>query len=208
MNPLRTFVYVDGFNLYYGQLRHSKHKWLDLVALCRKYLDPARNAIERIKYFTARVVPRPQDPDQNIRQQAYLRALATFPEIEIIYGNFLSHKVKMPRADGSGLVEVIKTEEKKSDVNMAVHMLNDAFKNRYDLCVLISNDSDLSEPLRIVKEELVKKIAILNPHQKTSRDLKQYATFYKQIRASAIAACQLPAQLKDKHGLIHKPKSW
>jgi hypothetical protein len=92
------------------------YKWLDLDALCRIYLDTTKNDIQKIKYFTALVKPRPHDPDQGLRQQVFLRALKTIPHLEIIYGHFFSHVVSMPLANGGGSVNVIKTEEKKSDV--------------------------------------------------------------------------------------------
>ena len=37
---MRTFVYVDGFNLYYGALKGTPWKWLDLPALFAKVLQP------------------------------------------------------------------------------------------------------------------------------------------------------------------------
>lgn len=208
MSQLRTSVYIDGFNLYYGQLKGTSYKWLNLLELCRSYLDETKNIIVKIKYFTARVKSRPGDPDQSVRQHAYLRALQTLPDMEIIYGHFLSHVVSMPLADGTGYVNVIKTEEKKSDVNIAVHMLNDAYRDVYDLAVLVSNDSDLSEPLRIVTQEMNKKVGILNPHKKTSNELAKYAIFQKKIRSGALAACQFPFEINDQHGIIRKPQSW
>lgn len=208
MSQLRTCVYIDGFNLYYGQLKGTSYKWLNLLDLCRSYLDETKNLIVKIKYFTARVKSRPGDPDQSVRQHAYLRALQTLPDLEIIYGHFLSHNVSMPRADGTGYVNVIKTEEKKSDVNIAVHILNDAYKDVYDLAVLVSNDSDLSEPLRIVTQEMNKKVGILNPHKTTSNELARYAIFQKKIRSGALSACQFPFEINDQYGIIRKPSSW
>ena len=78
----------------------------------------------------------------------------------------------------------------------------------YDLAVLVSNDSDLAEPLRIITGEMGKKVGILNPQKKPSRELSKYALFQKQIRAGALAACQFPSQIQDKHGIIHKPVTW
>lgn len=48
---MKTIVYVDGFNLYYGCLKGTAHKWLDLAQLCRHVLP--RNEVTRIKYFRA-----------------------------------------------------------------------------------------------------------------------------------------------------------
>ena len=83
---MQTIVYVDAFNLYYGCLKGTSFKWLDVVALSRLLLPG--HSILRVKYFTARVSPRPGDPGQPQRQQAYLRALETRPEIEIHYGHY------------------------------------------------------------------------------------------------------------------------
>ena len=46
----------------------------------------------------------------------YFRALRTLPTVEIILGHFLSNPARLPLADGSGIAEVLKTEEKGSDV--------------------------------------------------------------------------------------------
>lgn len=85
----RAYVYVDGFNLYNRCLKKTPYKRLDLVALAR-HLLPGANIV-KVKYFTARISARPADPDQAIRQQAYISALKTLPEIEVYFGHFLSH---------------------------------------------------------------------------------------------------------------------
>jgi len=72
-----TYVYVDGFNLFYGALTRTPYRWLDLAKLCRLYFP---NDVRKIKYFTAIVSARPSDPDQPLRQQLYLRALQTLPK--------------------------------------------------------------------------------------------------------------------------------
>lgn len=82
---LRTIVYVDGFNFYYGAVKGTPWKWLDPVALFSKVLSP-RNRLVKVKYFTARVQPTPSDPDVQVRQDIYLRALnAHCPLIELYF---------------------------------------------------------------------------------------------------------------------------
>ena len=66
---LRTYVYVDGFNLYYGSLKDTPYKWLDLDKLCQELLQ-AHNELLQIRYFTAHLKPRPNDPKQPYRQLA------------------------------------------------------------------------------------------------------------------------------------------
>src|SRR5664279_3402925 len=106
-------------------------------------------------------------------------------------------------------VQVIKTEEKGSDVNIATHMLNDGYKEAYTAAILISNDSDLVEPIKIVRNELKKAVIVLNPSLTTpSQELARFATFVKPIRQGVLAASQFPEQLQDKNGLFHKPPDW
>jgi len=89
----RTYIYIDGFNLYYGAVRGTPYKWLDLMAMCKGILKPDHNVL-RIKYFTALVHPTPYDPQKHIRQQTYLRALmAHVSNIEIVYGHFLKKAI-------------------------------------------------------------------------------------------------------------------
>ncbi|QYJ15191.1 6-hydroxy-3-succinoylpyridine 3-monooxygenase HspA [Rubrobacter xylanophilus DSM 9941] len=205
-----TNVYVDGFNLYYGCLKGTPFKWLDLSKLCGILLKG--NAVNRIRCFTARVRPRPGDPNQQQRQQVYIRALETIPNLSVHYGHFLAHPVRMPlanpRPSGPKTVEAIKTEEKGSDVNLATYLLYDGFRGDYEVAVVVSNDSDLLEPIRIVRRELGLTVGILNPQKRPSRVLAQEADFLKQIRAGALKASQFPTTLKDAHGIITKPKEW
>jgi len=207
---MKTYVYVDAFNLYFGCVKNTPYKWLDLSKLCAILLP--QHQIERIKYFTAYVKALPNNPNAPRRQQTYIRALQTLSHLEIVYGHFLSHNVRMPLAHPivgqPRTVEVLKTEEKGSDVNLAVQLLHDAYQNRYESAVVISGDSDLLSAVQIVKTELGKPVGVLNPQKRPSRMLQQHATFYKHIRPGVLAASQFPRVLKDQHGTINKPLEW
>lgn len=113
-----------------------------------------------------------------------------------------------PQPGQPATVEVIRTTEKGSDVNLATYLLADGFRNDYDVAVIVSNDSDLLEPLRIVIAELQKPVGILNPHVHPSKELLQYCSFIKQIRKGVLRASQFPPTLADQHGTFHKPVSW
>lgn len=208
---VKTFVYVDAFNLYYGALKDTPYRWLDLAALCKAMLP--RNDVVHIKYFAALIKARPDDLHQATRQQVYLRALKTLPNVTVVLGHFLTHRVRMLSASDleSGrkrYVDVIKTEEKGSDVNLATHLLCDGYEGQYDVAVVLSNDSDLLQPIRVVKERLKKTVGVLNPHQHPSRELLAIASFFKAIRQAALAKSQFPDVLQDAHGTFHKPSSW
>ena len=207
---MRTAVYIDGFNLYYGSLKKTPFKWLDINKLCHLLLP--NHKIDKIKYFTARVNSRINDPVLPNRQQTYLRAISTLPNVEIIFGHFLSQEISLPMAgyppNNQKFVKVIKFEEKGSDVNLATHLLNDGYKKEYEVAVLITNDSDLLEPVRIVRDELKLAVGIINPHKRPSRVLIKYATFIKKIRKGVLAASHFPDKLQDSTGIFHKPNKW
>lgn len=203
----RTNVYVDGFNLFNRAVKRGPYKWLDLGAL-GQLLAGSRYTVGRIRYFTAQIKG-PGNKKRRERQEVYLRALRTIPNLEIHYGNFLANKKKMPLyADLPKInpVEVLKVEEKGSDVNLATYLLLDAFRNDYDSAIVISNDSDLAEPIRVVREELGKKVGIGNPDRVNPRVLR--GDFARTISESYLARCQFPVTLTDKNGTVSKPASW
>lgn len=203
-------IYVDGFNLYYGCLKGTPYKWLDLEALARRLLP--NDEINRIRYFTAKVVNQPHRPGRPQRQATYLRAISTIPGISIHLGHFLTSQVRMPLvhppADGPRTVEVLKTEEKGSDVNLATYLLLDAFRGDCEVAVVVTNDSDLREPINVVRHELGIPVGVANPHPRHRRSRALQGTFRKQIPRTALAACQLPRLLKDSHGVLSKPAGW
>lgn len=207
---MNTNIYIDGLNLYYGAVKGTSYKWLDLNKLCRLLLPHYK--IQQIKYYTARVSARPGDPGQPVRQQTYLRALSTIPNLEIIYGQFLQSEIAMPLAhppkSGPRIVKVIKTEEKGSDVNLATHLVHDGHLGKYEVAVIVSNDSDLVEAVKIVRYELNLTVGMINPHRKPSYALKQHVNFMKKVRKGVMGASQFPAKLQDAKGTIRKPAGW
>lgn len=211
---VRTIVYVDGFNLYYGCLKGTPYRWLDLRSFTGKMLP--RDQIVGIKYFTAAVQARPPDPDAPARQRAYLRALETIPGFEIFLGQFLTSeiwamRVHPPRV-GQKKVKVYKTEEKGSDVNLATQLLVDGYEGNYELAVVVSNDGDLKGPIEHVRNVLSKPVGVLNPRRKRSYALSPHplpkGSFYKPIREGVLRASQFPDEIEDARGTFRKPTSW
>jgi len=212
--PVKTSIYIDGFNLYYGSLKENpSFKWLDLNALFNRILKPYHD-INHINYFTANISARNGDAGPPVRQQIYLQALQAYlPNLIIYRGHFLSSTVTMRLAVPLGkqkYAKVIKTEEKGSDVNLAIHALNDAWSGKYECAVIVSNDSDLSEAMRIIKNELRKKIILITPgNPKTrpvSNQLKKWSTANFGISTADLAACQLPCEIPGTN--LKKPLTW
>ncbi|MCK5320276.1 NYN domain-containing protein [Candidatus Parcubacteria bacterium] len=233
----KACVYIDGFNLFYGILKGSKSKWLDLEKLCKFYYP--KYDIARISYFTALVKERKDNKESPVNQQIYLRALQTLPSFRKTLGSFQENIVRrplvsknkkgirqkvlisffdlfdkmMPLANGDNYPKpqyalIKKTEEKGSDVNLGISLVSDAYKNQFDIAVVISNDSDLSGALRIVKNELGKTVEILNPYPTTNKKLQRASSNIKYIYKKVLPKLQFPNELTDKVGKFHKPKSW
>ncbi len=204
-------IYVDGFNLYYG-IKDTKYKWLDLKALMESFnFEDCK--ISKIRYFTAKVTPNERDPDVAERQNIYLRALRTIPEIEIHFGSFKRRTVKgkLLRKDNSlsdKIVEISKFEEKGSDVNIATFMLIDCFQNKCDVPILLSNDSDLTEPLKYIKTTMKLPVGLITPTDSFVKELRQYSSFKRQISDEQLENAQFPRKLKDNQGEFSCPKEW
>jgi hypothetical protein len=124
--------------MYYGALKRTPYKWLDLGLLARTPLPT--DAVQEIHYFTARVSSRTYNPTFSHDQGLYIRALKTIPNLRIKYGHFLTHSVPMYLTNVAPAQKmwVDKTEEKGSDVNLASHLLRDAYTGKFEVAVLIN----------------------------------------------------------------------
>lgn len=218
----RANVYFDGFNFYHGcfnsnhRSEWNSYKWLNIRDFVSKVFP--KFDINCIRYFTALVNPTPDDPDKRIRQQIYIRALETLPKVTIHYGRFAVSKKKRwcadPVARGAQPIMppkevlIIEQEEKGSDVNLASFLLIDAYRNEYDVAIIVSNDSDLATPIKLVRSVFGKQVALLNPRAKTATDLRGIADYYRSVRLGPLKASQFPPTLFDEHGQITKPSSW
>lgn len=222
---MRVWAYVDGFNLYNGTLaRNPSYKWLNLLKLAQ-CLVPGDD-VQRVKFFTAPILPRLTAPDQYKRQILYWRALRTLGVVEIIEGQFRNRERWLPEvaslssiktmADaGANVVGmrprmafVLKCEEKGTDVNLAAHLVHDAHSNRFDTALVITNDSDLALAIRIVNKEVGKPVLVHRPRGQALNSLRAAATIYREIRPRDYARSQFPDTLTDAAGTFTKPVAW
>jgi uncharacterized LabA/DUF88 family protein len=146
----RVVVYVDGFNMYFGMMEagFSYCRWLNIKALAENLLQPHQELAE-VKYFTARVA---NNPDKQKRQSIYLEALYE-AGVKIFYGQYQMNDLECYRCGHIWL----DAKEKMTDVNIATHLLVDAYQDKYDMAMLISGDSDLVPPIKAVHENFPNK---------------------------------------------------
>ncbi len=222
---MNIWAYIDGFNLYNGALRNTPYKWLDLQAFSES-LRPT-DQVSSVKFFSAKVNARPNDVAQPLRQMLYWRALRTIPTIEIIEGHFLTKQTRLPDVADTdritalqragtktaGMVprmaHVYRSEEKGTDVNLAVHLVHDAHLSRFDGAIVVSNDSDLAGAIRIVRREIGKPVFVFHPsNANPSFQLRAAASRFHPVASHHLMNSQFPPMLTDTRGTFSKPATW
>jgi uncharacterized LabA/DUF88 family protein len=224
---VRTIAYVDGYNLFFGCLKNTPYKWLDIHALLAHILriqDPA-SELMGVKYFTApikaRLASRGEAATQ--AQETYRRALQTNPAIHLIKGWYSLERASAPRyvqpPDKTNRVDIWRLEEKETDVNIALHLYRDALRNECDQLLLISNDSDLLPALKWIRHDAPQqRLGIVFPISEQSQArsgrpfnqlLSEQADWTRHvIRDEELQRAQLPARIPTAKKPIIKPDYW
>ena len=205
----RSIIYIDGFNFYYGAMRGTAYKWLNLEA-CFRRLRPGDD-IRCIYYFTALL-----DGPKGGRQQQYLKALSTLPLVQVILGKFklkqVTCRVGACRYRGSRIFEM--PEEKRTDVNIALQLLDDANHDRADRFVIVSGDSDLVPALEMVKtqwpvKEFIVYVPSRHPVRGAAVELRSAADKHRTFPQALLKVSQFSPQIADgRGGKICKPSEW
>ncbi len=203
----RVIVYVDGFNLYYG-LRSKgwkRYYWLDIRRMAEEILRPSQ-VLVAVRYFTAAVHQRPNDPGKPDRQRTYLEALETRQDLSIHYGYF---QPKRQRCSTCGATWQT-YEEKMTDVNIAVEMLADAQDDSFDTAIIVSGDGDLAGPVRAVSSRYPKKrVVTAFPPGRHSGGLRSASTSSFTIGRDTLRDSQLPNTVTKPDGyVLTRPPSW
>lgn len=203
---MRVAAYVDGFNLYFGlkEARLKRLYWLDVVALASELLKPGQRLVAT-HYFTARIRDNGRNVADQKRQNAYLEALA-LRGARSQFGHYLEKPRQCRRCQATWT----DYEEKMTDVNLAIQLLNDAFDDVYDMALVISGDSDLTTPIRRVRERFpTKRVIVGFPPRRHSSELKRCASGYLSIGEDKLRASQLPDTLTKPDGFVlSRPATW
>ncbi|WP_426344848.1 NYN domain-containing protein [Pseudoduganella sp. R-32] len=232
--PLRIAVYVDGYNLYYGRLRGTDFKWLDIVKLFDALLAQ-RDQNEQlvvVKHFTAPALAHfaTHGAASVEAQSAYHRALKAKHKdrFEVIYGNHSYDKsgallpsfVAGQPCDRTNRIRVWKLEEKKTDVNLALCMYRDACKGLYDRIILVTNDSDAEPALEAIRADFPRiMIGVVMPihppvpgtekHRRTSGSLSRHADWVlPHLQDGQLEHARLPDIVPTNKKPIRKPPHW
>lgn len=217
---MRIGVYVDGFNLYYGLYRNGppgcrRYKWLNPVLVGEEMARRLKvsGQVARVRYFTSRAKPNKHDPRQPTRQQMFIRALETLPEVSVHWGQHID-TVKRGIAvnDPTHTIQKFKTrEEKGADVSLGVYLTRDAALGEIDVAFVVSNDSDLTDVIAVNRADFGIDVYVVSPqpNRYVSSRLSRVASGSIVLDERCIAACQFPDPVIDSQGRpIYKPKEW
>lgn len=218
---MRTIVYIDGYNLYYGLLRNSPFKWLDLYCLFQDHVLAAPTDVVEVRYYTSPVLLKMSDDPQSAqRQRIYLQALRKMPpqKLTIIEGKMIASTpwlrlVKpLPQVPELSRVQVYTLVEKHTDVSLATDLVTGAWTGAYEQAVICTNDTDIKGALAAIKQHhpglqlgLVAPIPA-NDHRKIAAELQQYASWAKKLSVTHLANAQLPNRIPGTS--ITKPAVW
>lgn len=194
---VRVITYVDGFNLYHAldNLRRSELKWLDLWKLTEHFIDPNHHEIVGVKYFSAYAHWLDGPVERHREYVAALSAVGVTP----IMGHFKDKGRKCPDCSHRWTGH----EEKETDVNLALGLVADAYKDLYDEAFVISRDSDLGPAVRMVLKDFPhKKIKMLAPPRlRHSKELAQAVGKNKlaTIKDIHLERSLLPERIEDQN---------
>ena len=173
-NMKKAIFYIDGFNFYYGLKEKSEkfpewksYYWIDLVKFCSRFL-PDETELIAVKYFTSP----PRNGEKRSRQATYFRAnsLINGEKFLVINGSYLLKDIDCTRCNDSFQVP----EEKRTDVNIALHVLTDCFEGNVDLVYMITADSDQIPTMQLVKKRFPEKVLkVLFPPETNSHEIQQ-----------------------------------
>jgi 6-hydroxy-3-succinoylpyridine 3-monooxygenase len=205
----RSIVYIDGFNFYYGALKDSPDKWLNL----QKYFELLRqnDDLQKIWYFTAKV-----SGSKLAAQETYLDALGTLPLVEVVFGLYKlkNLKCRVDKCAYQGGRSYKVPEEKGTDVNIALQMIDDAYQGACDRMILVSGDSDLVPAVKLVKKrcpevQITVYIPATNPKRGAATELRSATDKHKTLPLQLLSKAQFPQSLMGASGkIIHKPSHW
>ncbi len=202
----RVAVYVDGFNLYFG-LKQSGFKrfyWLDVAALATELLKPGQSLVAT-HYFTARIRDNGRNTDDQKRQNTYIEALAA-RGVHTQFGHYLE-KTRRCRSCNAQWTDY---EEKMTDVNIAIQLQGDAYEDQFDVALVVSGDSDLTTPIRRIRDRFPRKrVIVAFPPARHSSELKRTANGFLTIGEDKLRSSQLPEQVTKSDGFVlTRPSTW
>jgi uncharacterized LabA/DUF88 family protein len=199
MRRRRVISFIDGFNLYHAldNLERPELKWLNLMTLSQMFLKSYSEELVGVFYFSA-YADHMSEPAQK-RQKAYVRALE-LKGVKTILGHFKKKNRRCPECRHSWTGH----EEKETDVNIALFLLDLAYQNVFDRALVISNDSDLAPAIKMTRNRFPDKriTTVVPPNFYHSNELIKVSSDKTKIRVEQLERSLLPPVVTDASHFI------
>lgn len=206
----RVAVYFDGFNLYHGlcSFKGEDHlKWVNLRKLSDLLISPQTQKVVKVAYFSTFAEHFKNTPDEPSlhRHKAYVAAL-DIKGVEFVPGNFANRKWDF-RGGFKYKATWRRREEKQTDVAIGVHVIRDAFKDAFDVAMIISADSDMQPIYRMMRAEFPDKrtVTIAPPHRPHHQSLIELADEVRTIRRSQIERALFGGVVRKGATVVRRP---
>lgn len=208
----RSMFFVDGFNLYHSldnEPRFHKYKWLNLWQLALQFSHQPYEDLKYVKYFTAYATWR--NFDSVSRHRAYVNALQNVG-VDIVFGRFQEKQLRCKAVSGCGQ-KYISHEEKLTDVNIAISIVESCITNKCDILYLVSGDNDLVPALEAAKRICpALEITVVLPINAKAKTLSAicHNNGYNiaKINETYLATSQFPQQVIINNKTYSCPKQW
>ena len=200
----RVIAYIDGYNLFFGLVEgdFERFLWLNVQQLVESILNPNQD-LKEVKYFTALIT---NDPAKRARQKTYIEALQTLDKVKVIFGKFKSDNKDCKKCGNS----YVSYNEKMTDVNIATHIMSDYYEENFDMAMVISGDTDLLPPIKMINENgKNKRVFVAFPPKRVNDEVRRFAKGDAVIGRKNLKDSQLPLKIINKFGgTIEKPTLW
>ena len=204
-NPIkkRCTIYIDAFNWYFGVFMHRPAwKWLNIQSYFES-LRPDEDVVA-VRFFTAVVEPHHHVSPKRDRQRRYFKALSTLPKVQITLGKYQERTVTCRAASCPHRYQYPVAEEKKTDVNIAVHLIDDALRGRTDTMIIVSGDSDLEPAVEWVRRNHPAiKISVYIPALEEDRQQRRNDNYNRM----QVTCRPLPLAHSNRNRIVGKLKS-
>ena len=206
---MRVQAFIDGFNLYHAIDTLTKkdsskkyYKWLDLRLLMNAYIKPSTEILDNVYYFSAYAKWLPKSCK---RHENYINALKAH-NVEIILGHFKKKTKRCLSCNATWETH----EEKESDVNLCIHLLQNAHLDKFDKAIIVASDSDMVPVIEMIKKSFPhKEIMVLTPPNRyqIAREIRSKVTTIK-IGEKQLKNSILPHRISYQGKTITKPERW
>ena len=199
MSQQRVVVFVDGLNLYHAivHLQRQELEWVDLRNLSRVFLNSRVEQLTDVFYFSSYASHISESAQEC--QKTYVKALE-LTAVKVVLGHFKEKGRECPACRSKWT----SYEEKETDVNIALFLLDLAYQNSFDRALVITNDSDLAPAIQMVRKRFPEKriTTVAPPYFYHSNELIKVSSDKARIRIEHLKRSLLPSVVTDAARVI------